>query len=52
MNSPDLDWIDRRLAGVTGLERITRACLLAVAGTGAIVGAVAAGAAICAKVMA
>ncbi|WP_386681909.1 hypothetical protein [Loktanella sp. R86503] len=36
MNSPDLDWIDRRLAGVTGLERIVRACLLAIAGTAAI----------------
>jgi hypothetical protein len=48
----DADWIDRRLASVSGLERLAMAALFAVVGSGLIGGAIAAGAALAAKVMA
>jgi hypothetical protein len=50
--APDLDWIERRLASVSGLERLAMAALLAVGGVAAISCAIAAGAALAAKVMA
>jgi hypothetical protein len=50
--APDLDWIDRRLSSVSGLERLATAALFAVGGVAAFAAAIAAGAALAAKVMA